>query len=142
MNRFLLLALFLVFGFPLLAGSDSKPVCLSLSDCETKADATTIHRKKISLLTFGLTEYAKDTPVEKLIPIYLKRVRSIILEANGDTGYKGEIVLKVSHKPEYKQSQMLKAEEDLKFLESNQSLLSKEQSSELTELKSLFSESK
>ncbi|MCW7492722.1 hypothetical protein ND861_08690 [Leptospira sp. 2 VSF19] len=142
MNRILLLALFFVFGFPLLADSSSKPVCLSLSDCETKADATTIHRKKITLLNFALSEYAKNAPIEKLLPLYLKRVRSIILEANGDTGYKGEIVLKVSHKPEYKQSQRLKAEDDLKFLESNQNYLTSAQTSELAELQTLFSESK
>ncbi|EOQ95090.1 hypothetical protein LEP1GSC195_0694 [Leptospira wolbachii serovar Codice str. CDC] len=142
MNRFLFLSLLILLEFPLLADSKPKAICQSLSDCETKADATSIHRKKITLLSFGLTEYSKDAPVQKLIPSYLKRARSIILEANGDTGYKGEVVLKVSHKPEYKQSQLIKAEEDLRFLESNQSHLSKEQSSELGELQNLVSQSK
>ncbi|MCT8335404.1 hypothetical protein NUH30_17110 [Leptospira sp. 85282-16] len=142
MNRYLFLVLFLVFGFPLFAESKQKSICISLSDCETKANATTIHRKKITYLTFGLTEYSKEVPAEKLIPLYLKRVRSTILEANGDTGYQGEIVLKVSHKPEYKKSQFIKAEEDLRFLESNQNYLSKDQSLELSELQTLFSESK
>ncbi|WP_039927583.1 hypothetical protein [Leptospira vanthielii] len=142
MDRFLLFALLILLGPPLLAESKPKTICQSLSDCETKADATTIHRKKITLLSFGLTEYSKDFPVQKLIPFYLKRVRSIILEANGDTGYKGEVILKVSHKPEYKHSQLIKAEDDLRFLESNHSYLSKEQSLELGELQSLLGQSK
>ncbi|MBM9590712.1 hypothetical protein JWG41_09675 [Leptospira sp. 201903075] len=142
MNRFLLIVLLTLLNLSLLAEPKTKSVCLSLSDCESKADATSIHRKKITLLSFGIDEYSKDTAVPKLIPLYLKRAKATILEANGDTGYKGEVILKVTHKPEYKQSQLLKAEEDLHFLESNKADLSKEQSSELLELQTLLGQSK
>lgn len=142
MNRFLLIALLILHGLPLLADPKLNVICFSLADCEFKAEATTIHRKKITLLSFGLSEYAKDASAQELIPIYLKRAKSIILEANGDTGYKGEVILKVNHKPEYKQSQLLKAEDDLHFLEANKMNLSKEQSSQLVELQSLLGQSK
>ncbi|TGL41572.1 hypothetical protein [Leptospira perdikensis] len=142
MNRFLLIVLLTVLNLSLQAEPKTKNICLSLSDCESKADATEIHRKKITLLSLGITEYSKDSPIPKLIPLYLKRAKSIILEANGDTGYKGEVILKVSHKPEYKQSQLIKAEEDLGFLNLNKIHLSKEQSSELVELQTLLDQSK
>ncbi|WP_244310326.1 hypothetical protein [Leptospira noumeaensis] len=117
-------------------------ICASLEDCEKKADATEIHRKKITLLTFGITEYGKDVPVQNLLPVYLKRVKSTILEANGETGYKGDVILKVTHKPEYKQSQLHKAEEDIQFIDTNQSFLSKENYSELLKLKTLLGQSR
>ncbi|MCW7470899.1 hypothetical protein [Leptospira kanakyensis] len=142
MKHFLLIVLLILQGIPLFSDSKPKVICASLEDCEKKADSTEIHRKKITLLTFGITEYGKDVPIQNLLPVYLKRVKSTILEANGDTGYKGEVVLKVTHKPEYKQSQLLKAEEDIQFLDTNQSSLSKENYSELLKLKTLLEQSK
>lgn len=142
MNRFLFLTFVFSFGILLAAEIKPKSTCNSLTDCEEKAGSTEIHRKKISLLSFGISEYASSATIRDLIPLYLKRVKSIILEANGETGYKGEIVLKVTHKPEYKMTQLKKAEEDISFLEANQNYLSKEESKELENLKVLLGESK
>ncbi|WP_291875293.1 hypothetical protein [Leptospira sp.] len=116
--------------------------CSSLIDCEKKADITSIHRKKITLLSAGINEFSKDATTQSLIPIYLKRAKSILLEANGDTGYTGEVVLKVTHKPEYKQAQLKKAEEDLSFIENHLSNCSQEQLKEFNELKGILQNSK
>lgn len=121
--------------------SKTKNPCDSIIDCEKKSDLTSIHRKKITFLTTAINEYSKDANIQSLIPLYLKRIRSIILEANGETGYTGEIVLKVSHKPEYKVSQMKKAEEDLTFLEKNFSSCSDDQKKEFQDLTKLLKSS-
>lgn len=141
MNRFLLILFVLFFGISLFAESKQKSICISLEDCEKKADSTEIHRKKITFLTFGISEFASGAPIRDQIPLYLKRLKSTILEANGETGYKGEIILKVTHKPEYKITQLNKALEDVRFLESNQKSLSKEESYELEKLKVLLGDS-
>ncbi|PJZ44185.1 hypothetical protein [Leptospira brenneri] len=142
MKHFLPIVFFVLYGNTLLSESKPKTLCNSLEDCGKKAELTEIHRKKISLLTFGINEYSQGVLIQNLLPMYLKRAKSIILEANGETGYKGEITLKVSHKPEYKQTQLKKAEEDIQFLNSNQNLLSKEDHLELLNLKTLFEQSK
>ncbi|MBM9547502.1 hypothetical protein JWG40_10785 [Leptospira sp. 201903074] len=142
MSRFLLIAIFILIGSPLFAESTSKLICESISDCQKKSDETQIHRKKISFLSFAITEYSQGASFKNLVPLYMNRARATILEANGDTGYKGDVVLKVSHKPEYKQTQLTKAEEDLRFLELNQSSLSKNELAELLELKALLGQSK
>ncbi|EMY59690.1 hypothetical protein [Leptospira terpstrae] len=142
MSRFLLIAIFIFVGSLLLPETKPKIICDSLSDCEKKSDDTQIHRKKITFLSNGITQYSHGAATQNLLPLYLKRARATILEANGDTGYQGEVVLKVSHKPEYKQSQLLKAEEDLRFIELNQTSLSKKELSEFLELKALLGQSK
>ncbi|MCG6142355.1 hypothetical protein [Leptospira mtsangambouensis] len=142
MNRFLLIFFVFIFGISLFAETKQKSICISLEDCEKKADSTEIHRKKITFLTFGISEFASVASTRDQIPLYLKRLKSTILEANGETGYKGEIILKVTHKPEYKITQLNKAEEDLRYLESNQKSLTKEESDELEKLKTLLGDSK
>ncbi|TGL88303.1 hypothetical protein EHQ68_10805 [Leptospira congkakensis] len=142
MKHFLLIVLLTLYGVSLFSESNLKALCENLDDCEKKADLTEIHRKKITLLTFGITEYGKGASIQSLCPLLLKRIKSIILEANGDTGYKGEIILKVNHKAEYKQSQLLKAEEDIQFLDANQSSISKDNYSELLKLKTLLDQSR
>ncbi|XDD48454.1 hypothetical protein AB3N60_17795 [Leptospira sp. WS39.C2] len=133
---------FFLSVFSLFAQSKTNQICNSFVDCEKKSDSTSIHRKKIMFLSNAISAYSKDSSVEALLSVYLKRTRSILLEANGDTGYSGEIVLKVSHKPEYKQAQLLKAEEDLKFIEDNMSKCSTDQIKEFNELKDLLQNSK
>ncbi|TGL20960.1 hypothetical protein EHQ46_10745 [Leptospira yanagawae] len=132
----LFIAIVLV-SFAVHGETKTKLPCNSLIECEKKADLTSIHRKKITFLSTGIEEFSKDVNLQLLIPIYLKKIRSIILEANGETGYTGEIVLKVSHKPEYKVTQLKKAEEDLLFLEKNISLCSEDQKKQIEELKTL-----
>ncbi|EMJ87589.1 hypothetical protein [Leptospira meyeri] len=142
MSRLLLILFILFFWVSIFAETKQKSICLSLVDCEKQADSTEIHRKKIIFLTFGISEYASTASSRDLVPLYLKRLKSTILEANGETGYKGEIVLKVTHKPEYKIAQLNKAEDDVRFLESNQKSLSKEEFDELEKLKVLLGDSK
>ncbi|TGM88036.1 hypothetical protein EHR00_00325 [Leptospira levettii] len=133
---------FLSFVSTILGQNKTLNQCTSLVDCEKKADLTSIHRKKITLLSTGINEFSKDATTQSLIPIYLKRARSILLEANGDTGYSGEVVLKVTHKPEYKQVQLKKAEEDLSYIENHLSNCSQEQLKDFNELKGILQNSK
>ncbi|ABZ95843.1 Hypothetical protein LBF_4018 [Leptospira biflexa serovar Patoc strain 'Patoc 1 (Ames)'] len=133
---------FFLLIFPLMGQSKSQHPCESLIDCDKKADLTSIHRKKITLLTTGINEFGKDETVQSLLPLYLKRSKSTLLEANGETGYTGEIVLKVSHKPEYRIGQFKKAEADLSFIEKNLSFCSPEQMKEYHLLKEMLDNSK
>lgn len=132
----------LVLLFPLMGQAKSDQKCKSLFDCEKNAELTSIHRKKISFLSIGINEYTKDAPIQTILPLYFKRAKSIILEANGETGYTGEIVLKVSHKPEYKLTQLKKAEDDINFIDQNKSNCSVEQIKELDVLKGMLLDSK
>lgn len=134
--------LFFVFLFPLMGQTKSDQKCSSLFECEKKAELTSIHRKKITFLSIGINEYSKNAPIHSILPLYFKRAKSIILEAKGETGYTGEIVLKVSHKPEYTLSQLQKAEEDINFIDQNKSNCSVEQIKELDLLKRMLDDSK
>ncbi|TGM06552.1 hypothetical protein [Leptospira jelokensis] len=131
----------LLVSFALNGETKTKLPCNSLIECDKKADLTSIHRKKITFLSTGIDEFSKDADMQLLISLYLKRTRSIILEANGETGYTGEIVLKVSHKPEYKATQLKKAEEDILFVEQNISHCSDDQKKQIEELKVLHKNS-
>ncbi|MCW7463866.1 hypothetical protein [Leptospira limi] len=137
-----LCVVFLICVTTILGQNRTLKQCVSLVDCEKKADLTSIHRKKITFLSFGINEFSKDATIQSLIPIYLKRAKSILLEANGDTGYTGEVILKVTHKPEYKQAQLQKAEEDLSFIENQLAKCSPEQVKEFNELKGILQNSK
>ncbi|GBF44240.1 signal peptide [Leptospira ellinghausenii] len=137
-----LCVVFLICVNTILGQNKTLNQCVSLVDCEKKADNTSIHRKKITLLSTGINEFSKDATTQSLIPIYLKRAKSILLEANGDTGYTGEVILKVTHKPEYKQAQLKKVEEDLSFIENHLANCSPEQVKEFNELKGILQNSK
>ncbi len=70
------------------------------------------------------------------IETLLKRANSIIKEANGDSGYRGDVILKVTHKPEYKKAQFAKAKDDLEQIDLKKNLLSEESLKLFLELKS------
>ena len=128
----------LCFGISLFAqNGNAKQLCSSFKDCISKAEKTDIHRKKIQLYDEAIVNFKSSDGEKNRISILLKRANSIIKEANGDTGYKGEIALKVTHKPEYKKQQFDKASEDLNSIEPNLSLLN---TSEQTLYESLKSE--
>ncbi|XDD44559.1 hypothetical protein AB3N58_16215 [Leptospira sp. WS60.C2] len=113
-----------------------------MADCFEKSELTSIHRKKISYLSFGINQFGNNATVHSILPFYLKRARSILLEANGDTGYSGDIILKVSHKPEYKSAQIKKAEADLAFIEEHLANCSVNQVNEYNEIKDLLNKTK
>lgn len=115
-----------------------KKICSIFSECVAKGEKTDIHRKKMTFFEEALNLYKVSDGEKVKWKVLLKRANSIILEAGGDTGYKGEIPLKVSHKPEYKKSQNEKAKVDLMLLEENRELLSPEDQKLLDELKTIL----
>jgi len=118
----------LCIGFCVFAQEGNvKKICSSFSDCSSKAEKTDIHRKKIQLYDEAIANFKPADGEQKRISVLLKRANSIIKEANGDTGYKGEIALKVTHKPEYKKQQFAKAKEDLSSIESSASRLNSDE---------------
>ncbi len=113
---------------------DAKKLCVTFSDCVAKAEKTDIYRKKISLFEQALTLHKVEDGDLAKIKILLKKADALVREANGDTGYKGEIALKVTHKPEYKEAQYVKARRDLKEIENKVSALSAAEQALYTEL--------
>ncbi|TGN14723.1 hypothetical protein EHS11_00755 [Leptospira ilyithenensis] len=127
----------LCFGLSLFAqDGNAKKLCSSFTDCSSKAEKTDIHRKKIQLYSEAITNFKSSDGEKNKISILLKRANSIIKEASGDTGYKGEIALKVTHKPEYKKQQFDKAREDLNLIEANLNLLNTNEQTLYESLKS------
>ncbi|MCZ8343713.1 MAG: hypothetical protein O9301_11815 [Leptospira sp.] len=114
MFRLFVLFIVLLFNHSFVYANEAKTkFCTSLKDCRDKYLGTSIHRKKINFLTDAIENYSSKLNENEKAELYLERARSIVLEASGDTGYRGEIQLKVTHKPEYKNSQMQKAKSDL-----------------------------
>jgi len=118
MEKFFLVITF-IFSFSSLFSKETPPskLCNSFSDCSLKANKTDIYRKKISLYEEALKLFKKSDGEVAKIKVHLFKANAIIREAQGDTGYKGEIPVKVSHKPEYKDAQFQKAEFELKEVE-------------------------
>ncbi|TGL61827.1 hypothetical protein EHQ58_04225 [Leptospira ognonensis] len=88
-------------------------LCNSFSDCTAKALKTDIYRKKISFYEEALRIFKKSDGDLARSKVLLLKANATVREALGDTGYKGEIALKVTHKPEYKSAQLKKATADL-----------------------------
>lgn len=107
----------LFFVFQIYSQDQKAKYCSSLKDCVKKSEATTIHRKKINFYTDALENFTSKVSDNDRAILLLSRAKSIILEANGDSGYRGEIDLKVTHKPEYKKAQLDKAKLDLDQVE-------------------------
>ncbi|MCU0823681.1 MAG: hypothetical protein MUF77_03465 [Leptospira sp.] len=102
---------------------------------------TSIHRKKINFLTDAIENYSKKLTENERADLYLERARSIVIEASGDTGYRGEIQLKVTHKPEYKNSQMQKAKADLDLVNGLNQNLSEDTKIKYREIYQLYESS-
>lgn len=132
------LATFLILNLVTQLFSQAKPVCISQSDCLTKLNATTIHRKRIGYVQELLTSFKKNLTEEEIAHLRLEMLKSIVLEARGETGYQGEIILKVKHKESYVQTQMQKAKEIILDLRRDSSLLSKADQNELNQLETLL----
>ncbi|MDZ4726363.1 MAG: hypothetical protein SH817_09400 [Leptospira sp.] len=101
-----------------------KKLCKSFNECITLAEKTDIHRKKISLYDEALVLVSDKDGISKKTKVNLLRANSLIREANGDTGYKGDLALKVTHKPEYKKAQYTKANTDLLIVQDHKAELS------------------
>jgi hypothetical protein len=141
---FRLLSLILVFLFNLSSTFANEPkskFCNSLKDCREKFLGTSIHRKKINFLTDAIENYSKKLTENERADLYLERARSIVIEASGDTGYRGEIQLKVTHKPEYKNSQMQKAKADLDLVNGLNQNLSEDTKIKYREIYQLYESS-
>jgi hypothetical protein len=109
-------------------------VCKTFSECVMKSEKTDIHRKKITFYEEALKIYQPINGNLAKTKVFLLKANSIVREASGDTGYKGEIALKVTHKPEYKKLQFEKARADLKEVEVNLAKLSPTEQSLYDEL--------
>ncbi|MDF3820312.1 hypothetical protein P3G55_10395 [Leptospira sp. 96542] len=131
MKSFFLVCIFLITQTTI---HGNEKICLGFQDCIDKASKTSIHRKKINFYTEAIDRYANFKSEGRLAKVYLLRAKSIITEASGDTGYRGEIDLKVTHKPEYVKNQLVKAKLDLKFCEKYLSDFSKEENALYVEL--------
>lgn len=107
------LTLFIFAVHVLVAESNVSKLCNSFSDCTAKALKTDIYRKKISFYEEALRIFKKSDGELSRSKVLLLKANATVREALGDTGYKGEIALKVTHKPEYKSAQLKKATADL-----------------------------
>ncbi|GBF51913.1 hypothetical protein LPTSP4_34510 [Leptospira ryugenii] len=104
------------------------------------AEKTDIHRKKISFYNKAIALFEAKDGVKNKARVHLKRANSLIREAKGDTGYKGEIALKVTHKPEYKKGQFDKAKADLNVVEPTLAELDSQDVALFSELKKILEE--
>ncbi|WCL47725.1 hypothetical protein [Leptospira sp. GIMC2001] len=88
--------------------------CDSFKSCVQKSTNTDIYRNKIRYLDGALHFWKPSDGEQAKVFAIIDRSEYIILEAGGETGYKGdEINLKVSHKKDYKQTSYKSAISDL-----------------------------
>lgn len=93
----------------LVAQKSKKPLCLDFSECVQKAEKTDIHRRKIQFYTEAEGIWKETNSEQLLYKVLWQMANSIVKEALGDTGYKGETILKVTHTEVYKKEQFSKA---------------------------------
>jgi hypothetical protein len=116
----------LIFSALFAKTMEAKEICSNIKDCLEKSEKTNIHRKKIRYYDEAINGQKSAKKNDLIVIVYLLRANSVIREAQGDTGYKGEIALKVTHKPEYIKSQYQKAKLDLIKVTSDVELLTPE----------------
>lgn len=120
--------------FPFEAKDSKKKLCRDFSDCLAKAETTDVHRRKIQFFTEAESLWESKDTEEKLYSMLFLKANSIVKEALGDSGYKGETVLKVTHTANYKKEQFEKANSILIQLESKRTLFSESEWKEIQEL--------
>lgn len=89
--------------------------CKTFAECVTRADGTDLHRRKVQFYDAAIALWkSSDTQEARARVLYLRAV-SLIREAKGDTGFKGDssTILKVTHTDEYKDKAFADAKEDL-----------------------------
>jgi len=100
--------------------------CNSFDSCLEKSKESDVLRNKIRYLDGCIHYWNKADGDEKKIAAIIERAEYIIREAGGDTGYKGDdVVLKVNHKKEYRETSYNSAIKDLEMLLDNSKLDSK-----------------
>ncbi len=139
MKKLLFISLFF-FASEFVVAEKTVPskLCNTFAECMAKSEKTDIYRKKISLYDEALVHYKKTDSEILRARALLNRANATIREALGDTGYKGEIPLKVTHKPEYKTNQFKKATADLDAVKANLNEFSSNERELYEELRNLL----
>ncbi len=122
----------------LLAQEKKKPLCSTFSDCLEKAEKTDIHRRKVQFFTEAEAVWKKSDSEPILYKVLWQMANSIVKEALGDTGYKGETILKVTHTEAYKKEQFSKANSILNRVTKKREFFTEEEWNEIVKLQGLI----